>query len=370
MRLNYRINKESFYVEFYGLIDTKLAIDIEKIKSDKKILFVHDKNISHQLIEKIYTILKTFGFKVFVVSLEGSKINKNEKSLFQIIDVMIKYELSKNSILLSCGGGVVGDISALCSSLYYRGLIYLHIPTTMTAIVDSCIGGKTAINYKNIINSFGTYYHPKKVFIYNEIINTLPDKEFFSGIPEILKCGLIKKNQILYLLKNQSDKVKQRKPKIINKLIVESLKTKIFFFKDDVNEKKDQRVILNFGHTFAHAIEMACAFHQNKDYLSHGEAVGLGMLCEINYSDKSISKNYQNVKQILEQYRLPTQLTLPNKISNKNKIHKLIVKYIFLDKKKINRYPRYIHLSKINFPKVKEIKDMSLMNETIYNIMK
>lgn len=106
---------------------------------------------------------------------------------------MIEKNLTKKSILISFGGGVLGDVAALAASLYLRGLIYFHIPSTMTAIVDSCIGGKTAINYKNIINSLGNYYHSKNVFIYHNVIKHLPNREFLSGISEVIKCGVIKK---------------------------------------------------------------------------------------------------------------------------------------------------------------------------------
>ena len=90
--------------------------------------------------------------------------------------------------MISIGGGVLGDVCGLAASLYLRGMIYFHVPSTMTAMVDSCLGGKTAINYKNIINSIGTYYHAEHVFIFNELIQGLPHKEFLAGIPEILKC--------------------------------------------------------------------------------------------------------------------------------------------------------------------------------------
>ena len=112
--------------------------------------------------------------------------------------------------MLSCGGGVVGDVSALASSLYLRGLIYFHIPTTMTAVVDSCLGGKTGINYNNIINSFGNYYHSKNVFISKNVLELIPKREFLSGIPEIIKCGLINDKKILNLLKFNKDKLLKR----------------------------------------------------------------------------------------------------------------------------------------------------------------
>jgi len=171
--------------------------ELNKLNSDKKLLLVFDKNISEEIIKNIFSTLKLSGFKIYIIKLEGSKKNKTEKYLFKIIDFLLVNKFTKNSIILSCGGGVVGDLTALASSLYLRGLIYCHIPTTITAIVDSCIGGKTAINYKGIINSFGNYYHSRLVFIFDEIIKKIPEREFRSGIPEILKYGLIKKNNII-----------------------------------------------------------------------------------------------------------------------------------------------------------------------------
>ena len=116
---------------------------------------------------------------------EGSKKNKNFKTFLKIIDKLFKKKFSKNSVLISCGGGVVGDVSGMAASLYLRGLNYFHIPTTMTALIDSCIGYKNFINFKNIINSLGTYYHPKNVYISKTIIHYLPNREYISGIPKL-----------------------------------------------------------------------------------------------------------------------------------------------------------------------------------------
>ena len=158
-------------------------------------------------------------------------------------------------MIISCGGGVVGDVAGLASSLYLRGLTHFHIPTTMTAIIDSCIGGKTGINYNNIINSIGTYYHAKKVYISKNILYHLPEREYIAGIPEILKCGLINNIKIIKLLENK-ELVISRKFNYLSEIIKLSLATKIKFFKNDVFER-GERLNLNFGHTFAHAIEMA-----------------------------------------------------------------------------------------------------------------
>ena len=153
---------------------------------------------------------------------------------------MLDNKFTKKSIVIALGGGVLGDVAALAASLYYRGTLYFSIPTTMTSIIDSCVGGKTGINFKNIINSIGNYYHPHTIFIFNQIIKKIPEREYIAGIAEIIKCGLIKKNNILDILKKNQKEILERNYKIVSKLCIETLKTKIFFFKNDVYEKKKQ----------------------------------------------------------------------------------------------------------------------------------
>ena len=154
MKLKYNINNIDHNVI---LCKKKEAHDIRnqftKNYSDKKVLIIIDKNLNYKFSKYLFRDLKsTKNIKLSVLKVDATKANKTEVLLFKILDTLIKKNLQK-SVIISCGGGVVGDVSALASSLYLRGLIYYHVPTTMTAIVDSCIGGKTGINYKNIINS-------------------------------------------------------------------------------------------------------------------------------------------------------------------------------------------------------------------------
>ena len=245
----------------------------------------------------------------------------------------------------------------------------MHIPTTITSMVDSCIGGKTAINYQGIINSIGTYYHPHRVYLLNDIIKELPDREFYSGLPEILKCGLIKDKSILDIMEKQTKKINIKEPNITRLLCFKSLKTKIFFFKNDVFEQ-NERLMLNFGHTFAHAIEMAVAKNVEKktEILRHGEAVGIGMLCEIKYANNlKMPLTYKKTKKILELYNLPTNLKFLS--CNKFKLQNDIFKFLFLDKKRIGRFPRYINLRYLGKPKIAEMSDFNKINHIINGIL-
>jgi len=364
-RLIYNIQNEKFTIYVNNQINTVLLKEIESLKSDNKIFFVYDANIDNKIILNLIKFLKKTGNIIHTKKLKGNKSNKNKNQLFEIIDNLIKEKFTKKSILISMGGGVIGDLSALAASLYLRGLIYFHIPTTMTSIVDSCIGGKTGINYNNVINSVGNYYHAKSIFIDYEIINNLPSREYAAGLAEILKCCIINSGMDLnFLIKNKNNII-QRDIFVLKKLILFALKTKIKFFKDDIFENKN-RLILNFGHTFAHAIEMAL-IKNGKEVFRHGEAVGLGMLCELKIANKFKIAN--KLSKTLIDFGLPNSINVSS-VQQKINIQNRIYKNVFLDKKKISSHPRYIHINKMGNAAVKEIENYNKINDAIFDLIK
>ena len=367
MDIRYKINGSNHRVTFcYDKEAPDITRDLSRLYSDKKMLVVIDENLSKKFTKYLLKDLRLSDFDITLLKVRGSKSNKNEKLLFRIIDKLIENKFSKKSVIISCGGGVVGDVCALASSLYLRGLIYFHIPTTMTAIVDSCIGGKTGINYKEIINSVGNYYHPQNVFISKNVINLIPKREFLAGIPEVMKSGILDNREILNMLINNKAKCMARDFKFISKLIYLTLKTKIKFFKDDIYENS-KRLNLNFGHTFAHAIEMSIK-SKKVDIIRHGEAVGIGMLCEIFYSEGK-SEKFKFLLSLLKKYKLPTNLKSFSKIKKNPIMKQRIFKNIFLDKKRINNSPRCIKIKKIGSPKVIEMRNNKRIQETIEKIV-
>ena len=367
--ISYSINNTEHRITFCKTKKLeKISDSIENVKSDKNVLLICDNKIDKIVVKNIFSELKLSGCKIFSLQIKGYKFNKNEKFLFKILDFLIKNKFTKKSVILSCGGGVVGDVAALASSLYLRGTIYYSIPSTMTAIVDSSIGGKTGINYKGIINSLGTYYHPRNVFILEDIISSIPQREYLAGFAEVIKCGLIDNKKILSYLENEKNSIIKRDFKKIEKVCEMTLKTKIKFFKDDIYENNN-RLMLNFGHTFAHAIEMAIENELKKDMIRHGEAVALGILCEIYFANKSKNTLFSLSKKFFELFNLPTFLNLKNLNLDKVKLMNEIYKNIFLDKKKISHYPRYISLKKIGKPKIDEIKDFDFINDTLLKVL-
>jgi|TARA_B110000881_G_C18547675_1_gene502162 3-dehydroquinate synthase len=370
VKIKYTINNLDYHITFCSKKSkNNISKSLDKIKSDKNILLLYDEKVNKNIVNEVREDLKLSGCNIHLMKCEGNKINKNEKFLFRILDFLIKKKFTKRSVIISFGGGVVGDVSALASSLYLRGLYYYNIPSTMTAIIDSCVGGKTAINYKGITNSIGTYYHPINVFILEDIIRELPNREFYAGLAEVIKCGVIDDQNILKFLKKNKEKIISREYNCISKLCYLTLKSKIKFFINDIYEN-NKRLYLNFGHTIAHAIEMGIENNLKKDFIRHGEAVGLGILSEIFYANKGKNKLYNTVKNYLDDFMLPTSLKIKNIPIDSTTLQNCIYQNIFLDKKKIDKFPRYICIKKQGKPSVKEIKDFDFLNDTIVELMK
>tara|TARA_Y200000002_G_scaffold375916_1_gene378962 strand:- start:517 stop:1653 length:1137 start_codon:yes stop_codon:yes gene_type:complete len=377
MKIEYYINKKKYDIKFCPDregIDTRkktnsyttIAKDLKRRYFDQKVLLVLDKKINKKITGYIIHDLKISFPKLSVLYIDGEKVNKDLKVLLKILDSFFDKKFTKKSILVSCGGGVIGDVCGLASALYLRGLIHYNIPSTMTAIIDSCVGGKTAINYRGVINSIGTYYHPEKIYVSKNILNFLPLREYKAGISEILKCGLIDNNLTIKLLRNKKNVISKNFNYISN-IIKHTLQTKIKFFQNDVYEE-GKRLNLNFGHTFAHAIEMSLKNSKNKDAIRHGEAVGIGILCEIYYANGK-NKNFYLTKEILELYELPVNLNKFVKKSNIKKTKKEIFDNIFLDKKRINKFPRYINLINLGKSKVAEMRNFKRIKDTIDKII-
>jgi len=367
MKITYKLNNLSHGIKFCNNKESKdIIVELKKHYSDENLLVILDEKLGKNFTKYLIKDLSTSDKKISIMRVKANKKNKNEKLLFKILDELIKRGFTKKSVIISCGGGVVGDVCALASSLYLRGLIYYHIPTTMTAVVDSCIGGKTGINYKDIINSVGNYYHPRMVFISKNVLNLIPKREFLSGLPEIMKSGLINDKKILLLLNNNKNKCLSRNYKFLSKLIYMTLKTKIKFFQKDIYENST-RLNLNFGHTFAHAIEMTLK-SKKEDVIRHGEAVGIGMLCEIYYIEGK-SKNFDLLKSLLLKYELPTNINKFIGVKNKRNISNQIFKNIFLDKKRINKFPRIIKIIKIGKSKIIEMKNNTRIKQTINKVI-
>lgn len=262
-----RVDLENPYeIEIGSNIIKKLNRYLKENYKNSKILIISDDLVYEIHGKKLERELEGFSYKKFI--LKNGEESKSTENLVKILEFAAENEYRRNDLFIAFGGGVVGDISALSASLYLRGLDFIMIPTTFLSSIDSSVGGKTAVNLKAGKNLCGSFYQPKKVFIDTDFLKTLSDYYFKDGLAEAIKYGMIRDKSIFdEISKENVGKTYENLPEIIKKC----LEIKKEVVKED---EKDFgiRQILNYGHTFAHAIEINSNFK-----ISHGHAVALGM---------------------------------------------------------------------------------------------
>ena len=275
------------------------------IKGHGKVMIISDDGIPRKITNQVSGICKE-KTKVFKTILKQGEASKSIENFKKILNTLIEKKFDRSDLIIALGGGVVGDISGYVASSYLRGISFIQIPTTLLAQVDSSVGGKTAINIPAGKNLVGAFYNPKGVIIDTETLNSLPEREFKSGLAEVLKYGLIQNKYLLSLLYENSSEVLLRKERIIQEIIFESIKSKSKIVIADEKEN-GLRAILNFGHTFGHAIEANGKYKK----ILHGEAVAKGMLIasRISFLENLITlKDLKKIELLLKDFKFDLSL--------------------------------------------------------------
>ena len=308
----------------------------KECKKSKNIFIIVDTKLYH-------SIKKIEKFKnVNIIKLSGGEKIKSFKYYIKIVSKLLSLKIDRSSLIIAIGGGTIGDLAGYIASTILRGIDFILIPTTLLSQVDSSIGGKNGINSIYGKNLIGTFYPPIKVFIDTKILKSLPIREIRSGYAEILKHSLI--NDVIFyqwLLKN-GDKVIDLYEDYIKYAIIKSIKIKSFFVEKDEKENlinSNSRAMLNFGHTFAHALETINGY---KNYLNHGEAVAIGMVfaAKISIKKKLISSiEYKKLISHLKDIGLPYY--------DKNIKKEKFYEFMLSDKKNTNNKINLILLKKI-----------------------
>jgi 3-dehydroquinate synthase len=248
---------------------------------------------------------------------------KSVQNFQKILNFLADNNFDRTDLIVAVGGGVVGDISGFVASSYLRGIQFIQIPTTLLAQVDSSVGGKTAINILSGKNLVGAFYNPKGVIIDTNVLHSLPNRQLKAGLAEVIKYAFIQNKALFSLLKKYPKKILSKDHKIIEEIIFLSLQTKARIVTKDEKEN-GIRAILNFGHTFGHAIEA----HGKYKKILHGEAVAKGMriASKISYLENLISeKEYEEVIALLQKYEFD--------LSVDQYKYRELKPYIFRDKK-------------------------------------
>jgi 3-dehydroquinate synthase len=320
----------------------KISSQIKNLcPSAQKIALVIDKNVPNKFKIKLKKNLNKY--KIYTFECSVNEKFKSFKNVNNLVEKCLVHNFNRNDILISLGGGILGDYCAFAASIIKRGINFINIPTTLLAQVDSSIGGKTGVNSKLGKNLIGSFYQPKLVISDIEILKSLPKRELICGYAEILKHALILKGNFFKWLKNNSNELlKSRNLNLLKKAVIESCKIKLYFVNKDIFEKNN-RMILNFGHTFAHAIE---AQNKYSKRINHGEAVIMGMMMatKFSYLKKICNLNTLNeLKEIYDSNNLKYDI---KKFFKKNEYQK-IANYMSADKKNNDKKINLILLKKI-----------------------
>ena len=326
-----RVGPRTYTISRYfgnNIISSTGPLIKKNLPNVKKICIIADKKLPLVLLKKLNKSLKKYSTKIY--RLTAIEKTKSSKIAFQIIENLLKHNFKRSDCVIAFGGGILGDLSAFVSNLTKRGIKFVNIPTTLLAQSDAAIGGKTGINSVQGKNLIGTFYQPNFVLLDMSTLNSLTRREMISGYGEILKHSLILDRNFFFWLSKNARKIINNTDKNILKLaIIKSCKIKSKIVQEDEKEK-NLRMILNFGHTFAHGFEGAKNFSKK---LNHGESVLLGMMIASKFAYEKKILSQRDFILIKEHY---LSLNLPNRIEkffNKNEINKIIA-FMKKDKKK------------------------------------
>jgi 3-dehydroquinate synthase len=263
--------------------------------------------VSNSTVAELYLARLAAGFpgrRIAECILPDGEQYKTLQTVGTVLDALVDHKLNRDAIVLALGGGVIGDIAGFSASCYQRGVRYIQIPTTLLAQVDSSVGGKTGVNHRAGKNLIGAFHQPSAVIADTDTLATLPDREYAAGLAEVIKYGCIWDTGLFDWLDQNLSTLKARGSEALTHAIARSCEIKAMVVAKDEREN-GLRAILNFGHTFGHAIEAATNYHT---YL-HGEAVAIGMLMAADMSrrlgliDGAVQ---ERIRSILTRAGLPT----------------------------------------------------------------
>lgn len=276
----------------------------------QRVFILSDDNVAPLYAEKIADVLKANGAgAVQVMAVPAGEQSKNFSTLGQVINWMIEGGVTRQSVLFTVGGGVVGDLGGFAASIMMRGIPFVQVPTSLLAMVDSSVGGKTGIDIPQGKNLVGSFYQPETVIIDLDTLKTLPKRELLAGYAEIAKYGLINDPEFFIWLEHSGHKILALKPGAVRRAIETSCAKKAELVAMDEREK-DQRALLNLGHTFGHALETAAGYDGR---LLHGEAVAIGTVMAFTLSMRRGHCDEDDVLRIKDHFKA---LGIPTKISD------------------------------------------------------
>jgi len=293
----------SYKVFIKAGISAEIPAHLHKLNLGHKYAIITDSKV-----EKLYALAFSRLLKKNKINCEVFPFTEGEPSKnLQIVETLAKKMLEKGfdrkDAILALGGGVTGDIAGFLASIYMRGIPYIQIPTTLLSMVDCSIGGKTGVDMLEGKNLLGAFNQPKAVFIDPEFLKTLPLKQIRNGLAEIIKCSVIRDKKLFEFIENNLEKILSLSQNRLIKIIEQSVQIKAEIIQKDEKETLEIRQLLNYGHTYGHAIERMSNYK-----LLHGYAISIGMILANNLAvEKKLLKkpDAERIKNLLKKSDLP-----------------------------------------------------------------
>ena len=336
MKINVKTSQSNYDIIIENGAFNAFISNTEDLIKDKKVFVVTDDNVNGFYGEKLEE--KLFGYEYKKVVLPHGETTKSTEYLNKLYSEMALFKMSRSDIIIAFGGGVIGDLAGFAAATFLRGIKFVQVPTTLLSQVDSSVGGKVAIDLPEGKNLVGSFYPPSRVIIDPLLLNTLPQRVFNDGMAEVIKYGCIRDEELFEKLFGNIDK-------ILEDVICTCVNIKKQVVETDEFDT-GERMILNFGHTFGHAVEKLCKYTT----YTHGEGVAIGMLRITEKSEKmGITKpgTADRLKKLLAKYNL----VFPDYTFDADRAYDVLT----LDKKSSKNTISYVMISEIGKVIVKEI---------------
>ena len=339
INVNFDDNPYEIYI-MRGAVN-KVGSLLKEKTNNNNVLIIADTFFKDSIVEKIALDLKSNNYIVYIYFMNAGKGNKNFNEILKIYSILEENDLARDSTIIAVGGGVIGDLSGFIASTWYRGMNLVHVPTTLMAMVDSSIGGKVAINYRKTINAIGNYHHPIFTLMDLDLIDTLSDRDYNSGLAEVIKCAIISDKYLYSYLENNIENILGRVEKDVIYFMSKAIKIKHVL--GDTREG-GKRLLLNYGHTLGHAIEISTEKNYQEWY-RHGEGVSIGISAVAYIATRyfEISSDIEkSFLKLFKSYGLPTYIDTSTMEFDKDALFKACIRNVKKDKKRIGNNLRLI----------------------------
>jgi 3-dehydroquinate synthase len=308
-----------------------------------KTVVLFDENTRALFGDTILNAMRQQGFLVKELTVPARETSKSFATVYKLYGTMIKADIDRSWNVLAVGGGVVGDLGGFLAASYYRGLPVVQLPTTLLAMTDSAIGGKVAINHPHGKNLIGFFHMPELVLIDTSFLKSLPAREIFGGMAEVVKYGFIADREFFDYLNLHFREIIRLEEPFLTEAVRRSAFIKADVVEKDYRETSGLRATLNFGHTFAHGLEKLSGYRN----LRHGEAVTLGMVCALYLSKRLGFLSQDDLESgigLLGKFRFPGGLVNRRFLGVDTDA---LLESMLSDKKKLDRKLRFVLLDRL-----------------------